>query len=104
MLCGEAARVAGGAGRGHSSPVRGRSPPAWVVVATDRDAYPWLRFLADDPSYYHAWAQDYYEKDIDAHGVRRVYQDHDVTDEVIAMLNPEASRATVESDLSEILG
>ncbi len=77
---------------------------AWFSVPADRDSYPWLRFLVGGASYYRAWAADYYEKDINPYALQRVYQQHDVTDEVIAMLKPEASRATVEADLSEILG
>ncbi len=77
---------------------------SWFAVPTRDDAYPWLRFLVYDPAYYRAWAEDYYEREINAHAVQRVYEDHEVTDAVIAMLNPEASTATLESDLTAILG
>jgi len=75
----------------------------WHSMPGNRPAYPWLKFLTGDIRHYHDWSQEYYGRGIRFDAVRRVYYDHEITDEVLTILNPDVSRCAMKPELSAIL-
>jgi len=61
-----------------------------------------LSNLDGRPGTYHAFAQEYFEVEVDLASVQHVYQHRPLTPAVVAALNPELSPANLISDLDEI--
>lgn len=54
------------------------------------------------PETYQAWAEDYYEQDVDLSAVEHVYMHKPLNPDLIARLNPELSLNEVAADAGEI--
>jgi hypothetical protein len=61
-----------------------------------------LFVLNGDPATYQEFAEQYYERSIDLHVVRSIYQHQPLTAEIIKGLNPEVSLESLGSDLEQI--
>jgi hypothetical protein len=61
-----------------------------------------LFVLNGDPATYQEFAEQYYERPIDLHAVRSIYQHQPLTAEIIEGLNPEVSLESLGSDVEEI--
>ena len=55
-------------------------------------------------AYYHEWAESYYEKIIDVKTLQEVFDSLSVSQEQLAILNPELTIDDLSKDLEEILG
>lgn len=54
------------------------------------------------PETYRAWAEDYYEQDVDSSAVEHIYMHKPLNPDLIAQLNPELSLKDLAADASEI--
>lgn len=61
-----------------------------------------LAILDGAPRTYQAWAEEYYEQDIDLAAVQHIYQHQPITDADVKSLNPEMSLTALQEDLAEI--
>lgn len=61
-----------------------------------------LALLGDRPQAYRAWAEDYYERDIDPAAVSAVYAHRPLTEELIRSLNPDMGLDQLAGDIAEI--
>lgn len=61
-----------------------------------------LTMLDGSPETYHAWAMDYYERDIPLESVAAIYRHEPLTEALIQALNPEQRLAFLRDDLEEI--
>jgi hypothetical protein len=61
-----------------------------------------LSDLDGRPETYHAWAMDYYEREVSLSAVDHVYRHRPLPPEVIKQLNPELSVAELIADMKEI--
>ena len=61
-----------------------------------------LAILDNDPRTYQAWAEEYYEHDINLAAIQSIYRHEPVTDALIKSLNAEMSLQALEEDLAEI--
>ncbi|WP_137940223.1 hypothetical protein [Chitinivorax sp. B] len=76
----------------------------WMVSPKGLGTYSLLGFLENDSNYYHAWAQDYYERCIDIGAVNKIFNTLSIDDSVISILNDELSSADLSGDILEIFG
>jgi hypothetical protein len=75
----------------------------WSASPNNLSTYPLLGFLVGGHGYYREWAQDYYEREIDASLLEEVFSSLSVTDEQLRILNPELRLDEMHSDLLLIL-
>lgn len=69
----------------------------------DPDGTEELLFILDgNPSTYQEFAEEYYGSEIDLAAVEHVYKHRELTDEIIALLNPDISIEDLHEDLNEI--
>jgi hypothetical protein len=61
-----------------------------------------LSDLDGRPESYHAWAADYYEREVELSAVNHVYRHLPLTSQVVARLNSEISLEELAADISEI--
>lgn len=61
-----------------------------------------LRFLDAVPKTYQTFAKDYYEREIPIDGIGHVYKHLPITNEIVKLLNPDATLKMIEKDLKEI--
>lgn len=61
-----------------------------------------LSILDGKPSTYRAFAEEYYEQDIDTAVIEHIYQHKPLTDDSIRALNADISRAELQADIEEI--
>jgi len=61
-----------------------------------------LSALDGQPATYQAWAGDHYGRPIPLSAVRRVYEHRQLTDKLVALLNPRRSLKKLKSDIKEI--
>lgn len=89
---------------------RGHGDRAWQVGPVefppdhpDPDGSEFLLSPLDGlPETYRAWAEEYYERDVELAAVEHVYRHRPLTAELVARLNPEVSLDDVAADASEI--
>ena len=58
--------------------------------------------LDGEPETYRAWAEDYYERDVDLAPVRAIYTHEPLTEALVAGLNPDVTLGELEADVVEI--
>ena len=61
-----------------------------------------LSLLFGDPADYVAFANEYYERDVDAGAVAAVYRHCALTENLVHRLNPDVALASIREDLDEI--
>ena len=89
--------------RGGGEPAWNVVPPADGRVAAARDGSAELLGILDgDSQTYLAWAEGYYERQIPAGPVQRIYRHEPLGEELLTALNPELKLAGLEADASEI--
>jgi len=55
-----------------------------------------------DPEHYRAWAEEHYERPVDLAAVKSVYAHEPISQELLLVLNPAATLASLQPDLQEI--
>jgi hypothetical protein len=58
--------------------------------------------LNGEPETYRAWAEEYYEREVNSTAVTHVYEHRPLTAELAFLLNPEVSIADLRADVLEI--
>lgn len=76
----------------------------WVAAPSNLENYPNLRFLVEGVDYYHKWAEDYYERDINLRVLGEVFDCLNITQQQLAVLNSDLTIKDLAEDLQEILG
>ncbi|MCX7113284.1 MAG: hypothetical protein NTX45_24865 [Proteobacteria bacterium] len=76
----------------------------WSALPNDLEAYPLLGFLVGDSSYYHQWAENYYEQTIDSMVLEKVFNTLHIDSESLKILNSEITLEELGEDILEILG
>ncbi len=80
-----------------------RTGNGWHAVGTDKDAgSEWFRMLLEGAAYYHAWAEEYYEIELDLTLIERIFQHEPLTPELAEQLNDELEWAELQEDIAEI--
>ena len=74
----------------------------WSIAPDRISEIPFLAFVVDQGEYYSAWAESYYEIDINRESVNAVFRHEPLTNELIASLNPEMEISTILVDCQEI--
>ena len=74
----------------------------WSLIPQDTVGIPLLAFIANRGSYYHKWAEDYYETELDIKSIEAIYQWQPLTEKFILTLNPDAEIEGVFLDAKEI--
>ncbi len=75
---------------------------AWSIAPANTVGIPFLAFVADQGEYYCAWAQDYYERELNLEPVKAVVRHEPLTSELVASINPEMEMDAVLADADEI--
>jgi hypothetical protein len=81
---------------------RCRSDDKWSATPRGIVEIPLLAFVSDEGEYYHAWAENYYEKAFDERCLHAVFEHEPLTSKIALTLNPEAEMETVLADADEI--
>ena len=69
----------------------------------DADGSAWiLSILNGEPSSYHDFAEEYYERPVDIEAVRHVYEHKPLTEEIVRSLNADRSLEDLSGDIEEI--
>ncbi|GAB0106003.1 hypothetical protein JMUB6875_49850 [Nocardia sp. JMUB6875] len=75
----------------------------WGVAAAESGAEnPFAVLLEGTPQAYRAWAEDYYETELDPAAVDHIYALRPLTQAVVSSLNPTLDLAELDNDLAEI--
>ena len=61
-----------------------------------------LSILDGNPLTYKEWAEEYYERAIDADAIKQIYEGTPLTPALVGALNPEVEFETMRSDAREI--
>ena len=61
-----------------------------------------LALLGGNPTSYQAWAEEYYEQEIDLSAVEHIYNHKPLTNSVIELLNAEITSEDLAADITEI--
>ncbi len=77
---------------------------SWRSAPNDVKVFPLLEFLTADAAYYHEWAKEYYEQDIDLEALKSVFCSLELNTDLLQKLNPEIDLDDLSEDLVEILG
>jgi hypothetical protein len=83
---------------------RQKSDDEWSASPDDLENYPLLGFLTGGHNFYRDWAQDYYEREIDASVFTDVFSSLSVSGKQLQILNPDLTIDVLESDLQAIFG
>lgn len=76
----------------------------WAVHPENLDCYSYLDFLKQGAAYYHAWAESYYERDIDFDVLVNVFESLALSLEQLEILNANLTIEDLRADFKEILG
>jgi hypothetical protein len=76
----------------------------WMAAPTILTSYSSLGFLEGGSAYYHEWAEGYYERSLDKKTLQEVFDSLSVSQEQLAILNPDLTIEDIYDDLEEILG
>lgn len=76
---------------------------SWQSSPDQRNDYPLLKFLSEGISHYHSFAEAYYERSIDIGVLKEVFLTRVISEEQLAILNPDVTLDDLRSDLEEIL-
>ncbi|KAA8782965.1 hypothetical protein ABIE27_000146 [Paenibacillus sp. 4624] len=66
------------------------------------EAYALLQVLVGGAVYYHAWAQEYYELELDLEPIQHVFDMKPLDEQLLQALNPEIELDELEEDIAEI--
>jgi hypothetical protein len=77
-------------------------PIAWPEGADPDGSGELLSPLDGNPETYHAWAEEYHEREVTLEAVAAIYAHQPLTAELVAALNPEITLADLAEDLQEI--
>ena len=83
---------------------RSHKDEKWSVSPNDLKTYDLLGFLANDSSYYHQWAESYYEKSINAEMLEIIFNTLYVDSDMLKKLNPKLTIEELREDILEIIG
>ncbi len=83
---------------------RTREDKEWSATPDNLDSYSLLGFLAGGSTYYHKWAESYYEKSIDFEVLDDVFNSLSINSQQLEILNPDLTLRDLDEDLAEILG
>ncbi|MCM3133502.1 hypothetical protein M3629_11900 [Paenibacillus polysaccharolyticus] len=64
--------------------------------------YPLLQVLVGGAAYYHAWAQEYYEVELELEPIQHVFDMKPLDEQLLQALNPEIELDELEEDIAEI--
>jgi hypothetical protein len=78
------------------------SGTAKYPAGADGGASELLAILRGDPDLYVRWAEDYFERPVDAVPVRRVYQHEPLTEALVHSLNSQVTFEALRGDIDEI--
>lgn len=71
-------------------------------MAPEMELVPWLGFATDGPSYYQAWATEYYEMEVSLRSVERLFRHEPLTPELVSTLHPSLGFESLLDDGKEI--
>lgn len=80
------------------------NPLSFKIIPEQLNKYPLLDFVVQNVEDYWLWAQDYYEVDINLEILKQVFNNLKITDDQLAILNPELTVEDLNDDISEIFG
>ncbi|MFD1888210.1 hypothetical protein [Paenibacillus wenxiniae] len=82
---------------------RERTANHWHAIGAEEEAgSEWFRLLLEGAAYYHTWAKEYYEIELDYTLVERIFQQEPLTRELAEQLNNELEWAELQEDIAEI--
>lgn len=76
----------------------------WFALPDNLSSYAHLGFLVGGDAYYHNWAESYYEKNINAEVLKKVFNSLSIDPPQLEILNPYLTFEDLRNDLAEILG
>ncbi len=80
-----------------------RNGSGWHAFEGSEDAGEhWFELLIHGARYYHAWAEDYYEIELDMALIERVFELESLTRELVGQLNDELDWTELQEDIDEI--
>jgi hypothetical protein len=77
---------------------------SWQHSPSQLSSFSYLVFLVHGASYYHQWAQEYYEREIPFETLSEVFATRTCSKEQAVTLNEEVDFDALQSDMSETLG
>ena len=83
---------------------RGYDDDTWHATPAGLDKYDWLSFLMTPAETYHAWAERYYDRDLDLNVVRDVIVAGNIQVEQVMLLNLDLNFEDFATDVAEITG
>lgn len=81
---------------------RDASANQWLSSPSDLKSYPLLGFLVDGALAYQKWAENYYEKKINADVLEEVFASLKITAGQLRILNPDITIDELDGDINEI--
>ncbi|MGQ8872552.1 hypothetical protein [Paenibacillus sp. TSA_86.1] len=66
------------------------------------EAYALLQVFVGGAEYYHAWAQEYYEIELDLQPIQHIFSMKPLNEQLLQALNPEIELDELEEDVTEI--
>ena len=76
----------------------------WFSLPEGLSYFPYLRFLSDGASFYHEWAEGYYERSINKDVLKEVFDSLSINEHQLEILNGDLELLDLRDDLEEILG
>ncbi len=75
----------------------------WRAIGAEVEAgSEWFRLLLEGAAYYHAWAEEYYEIELDRTVIEQIFQQEPLTRELVEQLNDELEWDDLQEDIAEI--
>jgi len=78
--------------------------PGWNIQPAHLSEAYLLRFLLGEPHYYHAWAEDYYEQEINPIALACIYKEGRWSPDLVRKLNQDADIERLKNEYDEIFG
>jgi hypothetical protein len=75
---------------------------SWEIAPPDQGEVPLLAFIQDNGEYYRGWATDYYEQEIPASIIEKVFMHETITDKLLSALPKRRQLEDLISDAVEI--
>lgn len=75
---------------------------AWSVTPAGIEKLPFLAFIGDQGEHYRAWANDYYETELNIDAVKAVFRQDPLTPTLMKSINADADTAAAVTDAEEI--
>ena len=81
-----------------------KNSKCWISVPEDIQQPMLLNFIIGNYSYYHEWAESYYEKSIDKKLLQKIFRTLNFDNDDIASLNPDITIDDLAEDFVDIFG